>query len=133
MIPKIINDEPVVLDNLDSHSKIAEAILSLIKHSDGGKTIGLEGAWGSGKSSVIKIFESNLPENGDIHLYKFDAWTHQGEPLRRAFLEGLFDEILDTLWFQQGLIGDIKKEKWESIRKNWLKKLNLAPKRSFPK
>jgi len=109
--------------------------LELIKSSEGGKTIGLEGAWGSGKSTVIKILESKLsnPEyHNDFHLYKFDAWTHQGEPLRRAFLENLFDRVLDTTWFNSGHVGSDTKNKWKDFQKELSRKTKISTKTVSP-
>lgn len=132
MQPKIISDSPASSDTLDSHDRIADAILSLVESTEGGKTIGLEGAWGSGKSSVIQILEKKIALRQNVFLYKFDAWTHQGEPLRRAFLEGLFDKILGTTWFQAGLIGDGVKTKWEAVRGELSRKIKMSTKKITP-
>ncbi|MYN46006.1 hypothetical protein GTP23_13200 [Pseudoduganella sp. FT93W] len=97
MVAKIIEDIPTDRDSFNSHEPIANAIWSLMTTSEGGKSIGLDGAWGSGKSSIIKILEKKISEESSVtFIYKFDAWTHQGEPLRRAFVNGLFDSVLNT-------------------------------------
>lgn len=130
--PKLITDEPVIADGLDSHYRIADAIRSLINKSDGGKTIGVEGAWGSGKSTVIKIFESKLSDKDGIQIYKFDAWTHQGEPLRRAFLEGLFENVIKSKWFQAGLTDPKIKKKWTAIKNELALKIKISTKTIVP-
>lgn len=132
MHPKLITDTPATSDSLESHDRIANALFKLIDGSKGGKTIGLEGAWGSGKSSVIKLLEDKTVATEHIYLFKFDAWTHQGEPLRRAFLEELFDNVLSTNWFQGGLIGDATRNKWKKVRDELSQKIKLNVKSIVP-
>ncbi len=77
-----------------THEQVAESIAKLIKfEKEGGVTIGLEGSWGSGKSFVISLLKEKLKTNNSIKFIQFDAWAHQGDPLRRIFLESLIDEI----------------------------------------
>ncbi len=71
------------------HQEIAKAIADMILNEDGG-AIALTGAWGSGKSTVVKFLQAELTAaNGDTGIFVFDAWAHQGDPLRRTFLEKL--------------------------------------------
>ena len=57
----------------------------------------MEGTWGSGKSTVIKLLgqtfaQKNRQQNPqDTQLFTFDAWSHTGDPLRKAFLRELTD------------------------------------------
>ena len=57
-----IDDLPVESDEFEggSHARVAAAIVDTIKANDGGRAIGLEGTWGSGKSSVIEIASNQL-------------------------------------------------------------------------
>lgn len=91
----ILRDEVEETDlfNDKTHNNIADSIAELIKTKDGGITIGLEGSWGSGKSTIISILNSKLKDLNYIRLIQFDAWAHQGDPLRRIFLESLIDKI----------------------------------------
>lgn len=76
-----------------THEKIATAISNLLKNNKGsGQTIGLEGSWGVGKSTVIALLRDKLPDNDFIYFY-FDAWAHEGDPLRRVFLESFLDNL----------------------------------------
>jgi hypothetical protein len=72
------------------HQRVADAIVAALQHTDV-KTIGLIGPWGSGKSTVIKLVEQGLAEahSPKFHLFTYDAWIHQSDPARRAFLEQL--------------------------------------------
>jgi hypothetical protein len=56
---RLLSDDPSDIDIFEGkgHQKIADAIADMIIDKDeiGGKTIGLEGNWGSGKSTVINF------------------------------------------------------------------------------
>jgi len=93
---KLLREESVDNDLLEdkTHEKIAESILKLITNEERGISIGLEGSWGSGKSTVISILKRKIQEISNSNLlFQFDAWAHEGDPLRRIFLESLIDEI----------------------------------------
>lgn len=88
----LLEDVPCSDDQLKSHQGIAAAMERIICEGNGGKTIGLEGKWGAGKSSVIKLLEKGCADqNKQVFFFNFDAWVHAGDPLRRAFLEGLIE------------------------------------------
>ena len=76
-----------------THEKAASVLSQLIKSSNRGITIGLEGGWGSGKSTVVNFLRKQLVPHNEILFFLFDAWAHKGDPLRRIFLESLIDEI----------------------------------------
>lgn len=77
-----------------THEKAAHNIYRAIKSSCQAATIGLEGGWGSGKSTVVNLLKRELDSDKHATLtYLFDAWAHDGDPLRRIFLEGLIDQI----------------------------------------
>lgn len=76
-----------------THFKIATTLKKLIEKEQDGLTIGLEGGWGSGKSSIVKILRNELSKHENIQYFYFDAWAHEGDPLRRIFLESLIKSI----------------------------------------
>lgn len=89
---QFLDDEPISKledDSFGCHRRVAESIASQVESGQRSKTIGLEGAWGSGKSSVIKMLESKWEDNQNIKVFTYDAWEHQGDSLRRSFLEEL--------------------------------------------
>ena len=67
--------------------------------------IGLEGGWGSGKTTVIRLLRKEFAKYNNITLFSFDAWAHEGDPLRRTYLESLVQH------FQK--IGWIRKKEWD--------------------
>lgn len=86
---KLLQEEAVNEDSLEGsiHEKVADQLIEILNSNDSGLTIGIEGAWGSGKSTVVNIFRSKLDER--TLFFNFDAWAHEGDPLRRIFLEKL--------------------------------------------
>ena len=72
-----------------THERVSENLYQTIKDASKGVTIGLEGSWGSGKSTVIKLLKDKLAKNNEEKtlFFMFDAWAHDGDPLRRIFLE----------------------------------------------
>lgn len=93
---KFLREESVDNDLFEdkTHERIAKSILKLILSEEKSVSIGLEGPWGSGKSTIISILKRKIQENDStISLILFDAWAHEGDPLRRIFLETLINEI----------------------------------------
>lgn len=102
----LLSDTPEKSDLFNgAHEKLANAILNLIETEAGGKTIGLEGEWGSGKSTVINLLKNKLIENEESEVVLFDAWAHQGDPLRRSFLETITKHLIHRKW--------VNPEKWQ--------------------
>ncbi len=91
----MLSDLPTTKDEFGPHKRLANAIADLIVAEEGGKAIALEGGWGSGKSSVIKMLEQRVEEencdSSSTRLFVYDAWSNEGDPLRRVFLEELTD------------------------------------------
>ena len=86
---RLLTDLPADKDAFGAHERVARAIADVVRTEDGGRTIGLEGGWGAGKSTVVKLLEQELAGDADSAAWIFDAWAHEGDPLRRSFLEGL--------------------------------------------
>lgn len=77
-----------------THEKVAMTLNKLMTQEKYGLTIGLEGSWGSGKSTIINILRQQLKkEDKNVFFFAFDAWAHDGDPLRKIFLESLIDSI----------------------------------------
>ena len=108
---RLLDDTPVSEDSFAGpHKRIAQALATIIESGEaGGKTIGLEGAWGSGKSTIINLTSGLLQKTEHISLFRFDAWAHQGDPLRRTFLESLINHFKsEPVWIPRE-----KQHKWE--------------------
>lgn len=114
---KLLSDVPAKVDKFGPHQRLATAIAHLVTTEDGGKCIGLEGGWGSGKSTVIQLLRRELePEDctdgrpANSLVVVFDAWAHQGDPLRRTFLEKLIDRVVAKWLPEQGEHWATKKQ-----------------------
>jgi hypothetical protein len=100
---RLLTDEPATTDEFaaGAHQRVATAIAQLVESEPGGKVIGLEGSWGSGKSTVVRLIRNSLADKStkaDMRVVVFDAWAHQGDPLRRTFLEALIGELEAANW-----------------------------------
>lgn len=90
---KVLYDLPVASDAFSGggHHRTAESLANTIQEfDDQTRSIGLEGKWGSGKSTIVEIAKSILDTaNGGrkYHVFTFDLWTNQTSSFRRAFLE----------------------------------------------
>jgi|GEM_PF-5361180 len=105
----LLSDVPASEDSFGAHSSVAEAIAGLIAEEDGGISIGLQGTWGSGKSTVMNLIARRLTEDSaETAPVVFDAWAHQGDPLRRSFLEALIDELGEREWVSSDYLREVK-------------------------
>ena len=92
----VLTDDAEIKDGSknQTHENIAENLYNLISDNNTpGLTIGLEGKWGSGKSTVIKILSEKLKANQDTFIFYIDTWAHEGDPLRRIFLESFVEGV----------------------------------------
>ena len=104
--PKFISNHAIGYDLYEgkSQEKLAQAISNHItnvdKQFDGEKQpliprlIGLEGAWGCGKSNVVAQMHSILKEK--YFFFTYDAWGHQEDLQRRSLLERLTDDLIQA-------------------------------------
>lgn len=95
---KVLPDSCSAEDLLDdkTHQRIADKLYEIISaNPKEGLTIGLEGEWGSGKSTVVKLLQEKLKANklDKTFVFYIDAWEHEGDHLRRVFLETLIEKI----------------------------------------
>lgn len=105
MKAQFIKDSPSKLDKFDhgghtrSSNTLVDAIDQLSKHD---AAIGIEGKWGSGKSTVIEIAKDILEKRRgekEKKVFCYDLWSHHPRNFRKSFLEEL------TAWaFNEGLI-----------------------------
>ncbi|MEX0720328.1 MAG: P-loop NTPase fold protein, partial [Balneolaceae bacterium] len=88
---KLLYDDTPENDAFGGHERIAQSIFDLINQEKrGGGAIALSGSYGSGKSTIIEFLKRIFHQSKTkikTEIFVFDAWEHQGNSLRRAFIE----------------------------------------------
>lgn len=92
----IIVDQPSEEDGFEGkgHLRTATQLADAIEEfQNEDRSIGLEGDWGSGKSTVVGLAGKHLKktERDQFHFFTFDLWSTQTSPFRRTFLEKLIE------------------------------------------
>ena len=100
---KLLADTPAETDAFGSHERVARSIAEVVLTESGGKAIGLEGGWGAGESTIVKLISQTKERTHKIAV--FDMWSHQDDPLRRTFLESLITRVQGFGW--------VNREKWD--------------------
>lgn len=111
---RTLGDELARDDEFGAHDALAAAISRLIANEPGGKAIALEGEWGSGKTTVVRLLKRKLEETGRGRVFVFDGWAHEGDSLRRALIE----EFAEWAKRQKKLGGDllVPSEIWRQLK-----------------
>lgn len=113
--------------NLDfvNFGSVANTVAEVIVQAEGRPiSIGVSGAWGVGKSSMIKLIEGSLrrrdsPEHPTYVFVEFNAWLYQGYDDARASLMEVIAESLKEV-AQQRKTG-VDKARELLSRVNWLR------------
>ena len=104
---RLLADLPAEKDAFGSHERVAHSIAEVVQIEDGGRSIGLEGDWGAGKSTIVRLASEKLAQSSDCdhRVSVFDIWAHQDDPLRRTFLENLITSVQGYGW--------VNKKEWD--------------------
>jgi len=137
--PKYLDNKPIGEDQFEgkSHERISSSIAEHIKDKNNSlRVIGIEGEWGSGKSNIIELLRGKLKETH--HIYIYDAWGHQEDSQRRAFLEELTEELIDKKLLSEktnhkDLSGKEKNITWKEKIKYLLARKRETNKKTIPK
>ncbi len=124
--PTFIDHKPIGDDLFEGQpqKRISYSISKLIKLNQiEVKLIGLDGPWGAGKSNLVKMVAENLEDSH--HVFYFDAWGHQEDLQRRAFLEELTADLSDNEL--------IEKQKWQDRVKSLLSRKRETTTKTIPK
>lgn len=88
-----LSNEPIGKDLFEgkAQERIAGIIVDIIGN-DKFKVIGIDGGWGTGKSNLVKLIDSKLPNH---NFFLYDVWGHQEDEQRKAILVELTEYIRD--------------------------------------
>jgi len=85
---------------------LSNAVISIIRKDHLlPATIGVYGDWGSGKSSLIKVVQTELEKEEGIIVLPFNGWLFEGyEDAKTALMGSILEELID----HQKLLPEIK-------------------------
>ena len=114
----IIQDEPSNKDLFHGggHERTAHSLSkAIVEFDEGDSAIGLDGSWGSGKSSVVemaarKLTEKNENRKKSYHFFTFDIWKSQGSGFRRSYLEHFITWAKQTFPNKSSELGKIENQ-----------------------
>ncbi|WP_367755827.1 P-loop NTPase fold protein [Flavobacterium sp. WC2430] len=112
---KFLDNQPIGDDLFEgkSQEKIGSVVADIIKNKNF-QIIGIDGAWGTGKSNLVKIIDNKLP---DFKFFIYDVWGHQEDDQRKAILVELTEFISDK---GNNIVSN--KSKWKAKLKRLLAK-----------
>ena len=120
--PRVIDtiylaDDPAEKDDFGTHDPIADELAWTIAETQFGVSVALLGDWGTGKSTVVRALRRRLNYYGGIvsHLFVYDAWAHQGDSLRRSFLEDFIRSFDGVLTFSSEKRDGWKRRIWSTV------------------
>ncbi|WP_161867539.1 KAP family P-loop NTPase fold protein [Pseudomonas yangonensis] len=110
------NDQPIT-SHKDDHLKnnqYAKGLLQFIKIADAPITIGIQGGWGSGKTSLINLLQHELEKSGDSLCINVNAWQQSlfansgksGE-IALSLLDSAYEELKEQI-IEKGKSGKLK-------------------------
>ena len=113
-------------------SGVADTVAEIIVQAEGRPvSIGVSGAWGVGKSSMIKLIRGALERrNGPFVFVEFNAWLYQGYDDARASLL----EVIATALAAEGNTRKTGVEKAQELlsRVNWLRVAKITAGGAIP-
>lgn len=96
--PLYNSDQPIHKRDHDKFSRrpFAEGVAKVLSERTDASpiTIGINGPWGDGKTSVLNMIEEILEDNADVIVTKFNPWLFGSI---ESLLKGFFDTLSDAL------------------------------------
>lgn len=117
------------------HSSLLKSVITNEKNLP--ITVGLYGDWGLGKSSILKILEKQLEEDGDAVVVYFDGWTFEDfDDAKMALIQGIVDALEKNQKFipKAETILQKFKDQFSKLKKsiNWMRLLKFSVKGIVP-
>ena len=116
---KISSEQPIKNKKEDrlNRSVFATSIADVIKNYEDkeGLTIGINGEWGAGKTSIIEMIKENLKEDSNYIIMDFDPWLFS---TRKQLIIDFFKEL-------SILIGEDQREERKKLGEDLMKYADL--------
>ncbi len=115
----LIPDHETEVDFLNCET-ISQTVVELLKvNQDRPLTVGIHGDWGAGKSSILRMIESELESDNKVAVLWFNGWTFEGfDDAKTVLIESTITELCR----QKSGIEKIKDAGKKLLRRvNWLK------------
>src|SRR4051812_42607247 len=77
------------------HRDYAAAIVSALADVPTPFTLGLFGAWGTGKSTILAEVTRRLAAEDNTAVATFDVWRYEGDSLRRELIRDVGRQLKD--------------------------------------
>lgn len=91
-----VSDNPIEshLEDKLNFKKSATVLTKFILKSDTPISIGINGKWGTGKTSLMRLIEENLKDESEILISRFDTWKYSNEKeIWRVLMLSLIDDL----------------------------------------
>ena len=115
----LIPDQETEVDFLNCEA-ISRTVVEILKDNRSRPlTIGIHGDWGAGKSSVLKMVESELGKDKQVAVLWFNGWTFEGfDDAKTVLIEATITELCR----QRSTTGKVKEVAGKLLRRvDWLK------------
>lgn len=111
---RFLSDRPLEADKEQEmrfgHLSIVENLKNIVSKCPTPFTIGLFGKWGTGKTTILDALKRKFNVS-EVAVVIIDAWKHEGDALRRTFLQDTINQLQEKQDNKQYLSTDVKLSK----------------------
>ena len=101
----LIPDQETAVDFLN-YEAVSKTVVDLLKaNRQHALTIGIHGDWGAGKSSVLKMVQTEMERDKNVAVLWFNGWAFQGFDDAKTVL---IEVIITELRRQRGTYGKVR-------------------------
>ena len=113
-----LSDRPIsnATDDSLKNNRYAIALADFIQGSDTPITIGIQGGWGTGKTSLLNLLKFKFEESSKCLVVLVNAWEHSlfnstnSADVAASLLKGLVDELLMAINSLPNISDQVKRE-----------------------
>jgi predicted KAP-like P-loop ATPase len=125
----LIPDQETEVDLLN-YDAICNTVLELLKgNRQRAISVGIHGDWGAGKSSILKMIESQLQADKAVACIWFNGWAFEGFDDAKAVL---MEMVIRELYRQRSNVGKVKELATNLLKRvNWLRLVKFGTSIAF--